>query len=46
MYTVEEERIIDNLTKAFENAQDPECKRMWDHKLRCLLKETLQDLDK
>tara|TARA_R100001163_G_C4885321_1_gene80773 strand:- start:346 stop:468 length:123 start_codon:yes stop_codon:yes gene_type:complete len=34
MHLIEEERIIDRLTKAYEDANDPEFKKLWDHKLR------------
>jgi hypothetical protein len=34
MHLIEEKRIIDRLIKAYENANDPEFKKLWDHKLR------------
>ena len=37
------ERMIDNLTKARDNAKDPDFKEIWDHKLHFLLKTLLRE---
>jgi len=37
------ERMIDNLTKARDNAKDPDFREIWDHKLRFLLKTLLRE---
>ena len=42
MYIKEKfDRIVDRIVLARDQACDPEFKKMWDYKLRVLLKETL-----
>jgi len=37
------ERLIDNLTKARDNAKDPDFIAIWNYKLRFLLKNLLRE---